>query len=112
MRDRVTTTQKGFRVEDVTFRKMRKQSEILNEGVVDTNPEEEEEVEVPNSLTPEQIITYFEQIISNTEDRQKKKVFSQAIRWIRELEEARSKLRTYREKELVKKASDDLVDTI
>ena len=114
MRSNVTTTKNGFRVEDVTFRNMRKQSEILSEGVSDTssNEEDEDTVEVPNSLTPEQIIAYFEQIISNTEDRQKKKVYSQTIRWIKELEEAKVKLKTYRSKELAKQASEDLSDSI
>ena len=111
MRDRVTTTKRGFEVIDVTFRNMRKQSEILNEiGEDDVSDIQEEEL--PKSLTPEQIISYFESIIANTEDRQKKKVFSQAIRFIQERDEMRAKLKTYRDKELAQLAGENISDEI
>ena len=111
MRDRVTTTKRGFEVIDVTFRNMRKQSEILNEIGEETD-NDTEEVELPSSLTPEQIISYFENIISSTEDRQKKKVFSQAIRFIKERDEMRAKLKTYRDRELAQLAGEDISDEI
>ena len=95
----VTTAMKGFRVEDITFKKARRQSEIDKENGVVT-PQNEDEVEAPKSVTPEQLINYYEQCIEVTEDLQKKRVFSTTIRMIRELLEARTKLVAYRQKEL------------
>lgn len=108
----ITTTKNGFRVEDVTFKNPRMQSEILNEGVREDNEEEVNEVEVPTSLTPEQVISFYESKIRATKDTHEIRLYSQTIKWIKELLEARSKINTIRERELLeeshRKVSDDI----
>lgn len=109
MAGNVTTTLSGFRVEDVTFHNARKQSEIINELNYDTN-EDNSEIEVPKSLTPEQVIKYFEECISVSSDIQLKRVYSHTIKWIKELEESRAKINSINSKESrkSKEVSDDI----
>lgn len=109
--NRVTTTRSGFRVEDVTFRNARRQSEIVNE----LGLEEEEDdvlVEAPKSLTPEQVIRYYETLIKNTQDLDSKRVYSQTIKWIKELQEAKQKLVKVREREIIEEAKQTTPDDI
>lgn len=90
----VTTTRNGIRVEDITFRNARKQSEIEKEI-------EQENAEngvpsnvfsrVPNSLTPEQVTSFFQSKIESTNNVQEKKVYAQAISWIESYFEIRKK---------------------
>ena len=91
MNDVTTVARGGFRVEDVTFKGARQQSEILKEGVsdVEVNPEK---VEVPKSLTPEQVKKYLLKTIQYSNNEDEKRVFAQVIKWIDELSEAKKKL--------------------
>ena len=97
MRDRITTTKNGFRVEDITFRHARKQSQILDEL-----PQEQIEsgntAQVPVSMTPEQVISYFESIVDTTRDAHEKKLYTTVIKWIEELFELRKKLLSVEQK--------------
>lgn len=86
----VTTTRNGFRVEDITFRGMRRQSEINNE--ISQNNEEVSEVNAPTSLTPEQVKTFYRDKISQTKNTKEIKVYEQTIRWIDDMLEYRKKL--------------------
>lgn len=82
-----TTTRNSLvrKVENITYVPERKQSDILKE--IHGEEAALDEPEVPISSTPEQVISYFEEIISNTKDRNKIHVFTLAIKWIRELEQ-------------------------
>lgn len=86
----VTTTQNGFRVEDITFKGMRKQSEIENE--IPQNEGKVSEVNVPVSLTPEQVKAFYEDKTAHTRDMKEKRVYEQTIRWIDDMLEYRKKL--------------------
>lgn len=81
MKNDVTTTTKGFRVVDITFKNARKQSEILDEL-----PEEsvEDNTTVPVSTTPEQIIKYYKSKIEGTRNAKERKVYEVTIQWIEE----------------------------
>lgn len=96
----VTTTKNGFKVEDITFRGARKQSEIEKE--LDQNIDsQEEEVKAPVSLTPEQVKSFYTQKISVAKDSNEKRVYSQTIKWIDELAETKKKLFALESKEVV-----------
>ena len=91
MNDVTTVARSGFRVEDVTFRGARQQSAILEEGVNDVEVRTEK-VEVPKSLTPEQVKKYLLKTIQYSNNEDEKRVFAQVIKWIDELSEAKKKL--------------------
>lgn len=99
MSNRVTTTQNGFRVEDITFRKARRQCEIDNE--IDPVEAEQEEVKAPVSLTPEQVKEFYSQKIAVAKDSNEKRVYSQTIKWIDELSDTKKKLFALESKEVV-----------
>lgn len=86
----VTTTRNGFKVEDITFRNARRQSEILNEIEQEEIPEAE--VKAPVSLTPEQVKQFYLDKIKVARDSNEKRVYSQTIAWIDDLLETRKKL--------------------
>lgn len=94
-----TTTKHGFRVEDVTFKNARRQSEILNE--IDEQVEESGTVKAPVSLTPEQVKLFYKNKINNTYDSNEKRLYSQTISWIDELLETKKKLFALENKEVV-----------
>lgn len=95
----VTTTIKGFRVEDVTFKNARRQCEIDKE--IEHTDKEQEQVKAPISLTPEQVKEFYMLKITATMDSNEKKVYAQTIRWIDEMIETRKKLITLESKEVV-----------
>lgn len=97
MSQKGTTTRGGFTVEDITFKHARRQNEIDKELGVEE--ETLQEIEVPISLTPEQVIDYYEQLISTTEETSKKVVFARTIRWIKELQRVKAELTLYKLKE-------------
>ena len=78
-------------MEDVTFKNARLQSSILKEGVADTE-NKKQEVEVPKSLTPEQVKTYILKLIKSSQNEDEKRVFAQVIHWIDALTETKKKL--------------------
>lgn len=99
MSERVTTTQKGFRVEDITFKNARRQCEIDNE--IDNTEDEEGVVKAPISLTPEQVKDFYRTKISLCKDSNEKRLYSQTISWIDELSEVKKKLFALESKEVV-----------
>ena len=106
----VTTTKNGFRTEDITFRNARQQSEILKE-MGDQNEGEEQSVQAPVSLTPEQVKAFYMLKITATTDSNEKRVYAQTIRWIDELLETKKKLFALEAKEVVEK-DDGTADSI
>ena len=107
---RVTTTQNGFRVEDITFRNARQQSEILRE-MGEEVIEDGDNIKAPVSLTPEQVKSFFQSKIAVAKDSNEKRLYSQTIVWIDELLETKKKLIALEAKEsLVKK--DEEVENI
>ena len=108
-----TATRSGFRVEDVSFKGARQQSEILKEGV--TNAEfEEKEPEVPKSLTDEQVKAYLLKCIQSTTDNDKRKVFAHLVKCVDELAELKKENIKYKMKELqssqMESTPDDVLD--
>lgn len=94
----MTTTRNGFKVEDVTFRGARLQSEILKEIEPEDIPEEE--VKAPVSLTPEQVKAFYVSKIAVARDSNEKRVYAQTIKWIDELLETKKKLFILESKEV------------
>lgn len=93
----MTTTTRGFTVEDITYKHARRQSEIDKELGVEEPVAQE--VEVPVSLTPEQVIAYYQGLISVSDNTNEKMVFSHTIRWIKELQKVKAELNLYKLKE-------------
>lgn len=107
---RMTTTRAGFRVEDITFKNARQQSEILVETdqIDDTD---EGNVVVPVSMTPEQVKSFFEAKKEATQNGREKRLYDQTIKWIDELLDTKKKLIVVEEKletlERVSKADEE-----
>lgn len=93
----VTTTMKGFRVEDITFRHARMQDEIKNE--IDIPDNKEVEIKPPVSLTPEQVKDFYKTKISLSQDSNEKRVYSQTIKWIDSMLSLRKRVLEYELKE-------------
>lgn len=100
MKNNVTTTKNGFRVEDVTFRGARRQCEIDNE-IEREDGDETSDVQAPVSLTPEQVKDFYMLKIVNSKDSNEKRVYAQTIRWIDDLLETKKKLFALEAKEVV-----------
>ena len=89
------TTTRGFRVEDITFKNARRQSEIFNE-LASENAQNDHIATlppVPQSFTPEQITSYLNDVISNTEDHNTKRLFSMILKVVRENEDLKNQVR-------------------
>ena len=100
----VTTTKNGFRTEDVTFRHARQQSEIDKE--ISHNIEQnEEDIQVPVSLTPEQVVAFYLLKIQFAKDSNEKRLYSQTISWIEELQKTKKELIALKNKEELKNAT-------
>ena len=99
MSDNMTTTMKGFRVEDITFKNARRQCEIDNE--IEREDIEQEEVKAPVSLTPEQVKEFYMNKIASAKDSNEKRVYAQTIRWVDKLIETKKKLFALESKEVV-----------
>lgn len=99
MSNNVTTTIRGFRTEDITFKNARRQCEIENEIEREETPEVE--VKAPVSLTPEQVKEFYKSKISVTSNTGEKCVYAQTIKWIDELLETKKKLFSLEAKEVV-----------
>lgn len=88
------TTTGHIRVEDITFKGARQQSQVIADiaekyGI---EPEEVGKVRTPVSLTPESVKNFYEQKILETKDPQEKKIYQQTIRWIDECLDTKKKL--------------------
>lgn len=109
MSSRMTTAMgSNFRTEDVTYRHARRQSEIENE--IEREEEPVEEIKAPVSLTPEQVTAFYLLKIKASNDSNEKRLYSQTIMWIKELQDTRKELLAYKEKEIVRKADTEEVD--
>ena len=99
-----------FRTEDITFKNARRQSAVEDELRAE-NPElyEEDEIEIPVSITPEQVISFYKQKIDVAKDSNEKRLYSQTIKWIIELSDVKKKLNTL-EAKTSKKAEDTEYD--
>lgn len=95
----MTTTRNGFKVEDVTFRNARRQSEIENE--IERNEDEDNSrVQPPVSLTPEQVKSFYISKIATSKDSNEKRVYAQTIKWINEMLAVKKKLLSIEAKEV------------
>lgn len=106
----MTTAKNRFRVEDITYRGARKQSEIENE--IEREEEPEQEIKAPVSMTPEQVMEFYKAKIANTSDSNEKRVYSQTIVWIKELQSTKKELVSLREKEIIRSEEDKEVTDI
>lgn len=100
----VTTTTNGFRTEDITFRNARRQSEIDKEMPQDIESSEGE-IQVPVSLTPEQVVSFYLLKIQIAKDSNEKRLYSQTISWIEELQKTKKELIALKNKEELKNAT-------
>lgn len=110
--NRITTAMgRNFRKEDVTFKYARKQSEIENE--IEHVEEQVPEVKAPVSLTPEQVIEFYKTKIKVAYDSNEKRLYSQTITWIKELQTIKKEFLALKEKEIARsKNEEDNIDDI
>ena len=94
----VTTTKNGFRVDDITFRGVRKQSAIVDELGLNEVYSEEGDVVVPVSLTPEQVITFLNGKSENTHNMNERRLYQQLVKWVEELFDLKKKVVVLEEK--------------
>ena len=94
----VTTTRNGFRVDDITFRGVRKQSAIVDELGLNEEYSEEGDVVVPVSLTPEQVITFLNGKSENTHNMNERRLYQQLVKWVEELFDLKKKVVVLEEK--------------
>jgi len=81
----MTTARRGmFRVEDVSFKNPRKQSEVAREIAAECGVSEQS-VTAPISLTPEQVKAFYEAKRAESYDPNEKRVYEITIHWIDEL---------------------------
>ena len=106
----MTTTRNGFRVEDITFKNARRQSQIDNE--IEVEESIEEYVKAPVSLTPEQVKDFYTQKISVARDSNEKRVYAQTINWIDELLDTKKKLFALEAKEVSEVKDETGIDEI
>lgn len=106
MSKNITTARGGmFRVEDVTFHNARKQSEVAKElGFAE---ETSDKVELPTSLTPEQLIKYYKECADNTNVTKEKVAYSQTSKYLQEYLELKQKLLKYQTQEFIEKRAND-----
>ena len=98
----MTTTHKGFRVEDITIHGARKQREILKE-IEQEDGVQEDNIKAPVSLTPEQVKSFYLQKINSVKDSNEKRVYSQTIKWVDEMLDLKKKLIALENKEVTVK---------
>lgn len=92
MANNVTTTRNSmFRVEDVSTKGLRKQSEIDKE-IARERGITPEAIPVPVSLTPESVKTFFSKKKEEVSDANEKKVYDLMIKWVDELADTKKKL--------------------
>lgn len=91
MQNDVTTTRNGFRVEDVTFKNARRQSEIDKE-TDHSEVDSPNSSQIPVSLTPEQVKSFYRVRIANTSNMVEKAIYNRTIQWIDESIELKKQL--------------------
>ena len=100
---------KGFRVEDVTFKNARRQSEIDSE--LEGEDLQVGDIQIPTSLTPEQVKEYFLLKSQNVSEKESR-VFLQAVKMIDELLETRKKLFNLESKIVEEKEDDGTMQSV
>lgn len=110
MSQRITTVSRRFEVEDITYKNARKQSEIDKE--LGVKIEEQPKIVAPVSLTPEQVKLFCTDNILATQDLPTKRVYTQIIKWIDELQKAKAELNKYKQKELRDSAGEAIPNDI
>lgn len=87
----------NFKIEDITFRGARRQSEIDSPS----NPlVENKNTDVPVSLTYEQVKSYYTKLAEETNDKELKRLYNRTVLWIDELQSLRLEVVKYQLKEL------------
>lgn len=98
MRDKVTTTKNGFRVQDITFKGARRQSAIDEELGINTEETSDGNIPVPVSFTPEQVIGFLDAKSITTQNMNERKLYKQISAWIDELFKLKKKVSQLEEK--------------
>ena len=105
-----TAMGKNFRVENITYKHARKQSEIENEGESEEEPGQDEKPNV--ALKHEKVMEVYKAKIANTSDSNEKRVYSQTITWIKDLLTTKKELLAIREKEIARGEEDKDIEEI
>ena len=92
MRDKVTTTKMGFRVQDITFKDARRQSAIDEELGNNTEEYSDGDIPVPVSFTPEQVINFLNAKGDSTQNMNERKLYKQISAWVDELFKLKKKV--------------------
>ena len=85
-----TTTNSKFPVIDITFKGARKQCEIDNE--IGTENKTEEQIYIPVSYTPEQLVQFYEDKSLKTLNIAEKKVYEKTIELIKDYQTVKKAL--------------------
>lgn len=105
MNGEMTTAAKGmFRVQDVSLRNPRRQSEVAKEIAAEKGIAPGE-VRAPVSLTPESVKSFFSKKAESTTNPDEKKIYTQTIAWINECFDLRKKV-VFLESKLPKEVED------
>lgn len=88
------TTTGHIRVDDVTFRNGRKQSQILQEIAESRGVDVSEvgDISIPVSLTPEQVKNFYKEKSEAADNVQEKRIYNQTIQWIDEMLDLKKKV--------------------
>lgn len=106
-----TTTRNGIRVEDISFKDARKQSEILKE--MDTPVQvDSDDTPIPVSMTPEQVNKYLTSKQESTNNQSEKKFLGDLISLLYSLFEDRKKLVALELQEDKRRANAEISDEI
>ncbi len=92
----MTTVFEGrFKAQDITFKNPRMQSEVARELAEESGQTiTQSGIQVPVSLTPEQVINFYQQKISETRGTNECRVYEHTVHLIKDLLETRKKLIT------------------
>lgn len=86
MSGEVTTAAKGmFRVQDVSLKNPRRQSEVAKEIARERGVTETEVPQAPVSLTPESVKSYYTKMMGLALNDTERKTYEVTIKWIDEL---------------------------
>lgn len=83
MPNNITTTG-NIKVEDITFKHARRQSEIEKE-IEDYREENNRVIQVPISMTPEQLLKFYTESLNSTQDHNLKRVYRHTIMCLEDL---------------------------
>lgn len=109
-KDNMTTTIGMFKVQDITFKGARNQDDVAKE-IEDKFGREEvtrEGVQVPVSLTPEQVKNFYYEKIENTQRELEKKLYMQTIMWIDDMLKYKKELVSIKMKQVNEDTPDDI----